>query len=145
MKPKIRKPAYESFSQSWLIESWLDRPEFSCRKMFGGLAIYWEGRHVLFFAENPGDREWAQKKLKFDFDLWNGILLPTSREHHQSLQKQFPSLIAHPILGKWLYLKLDEPDYEVCASRLIKLIRQGDPRFGIEPGKKSLKKSKASK
>jgi hypothetical protein len=128
-----KPPAHESFSQSWLIENWINRDEFSCRKMFGGLAVYWNGRHVCFFAESADDL------------VWNGILFPTFRDHHAALIEKFPSLTPHSILGKWLYLKLNDPEYEKTAQSMIRLIQMGDLRIGIEPGIKRRKTKKTKK
>jgi hypothetical protein len=49
------------------------------RHMFGGLALYFKGRMVAVLMENPDDPD------------WNGVLLPTSREHHASLQSALTS------------------------------------------------------
>jgi hypothetical protein len=107
---------------------------FALKPMFGCLAIYFRGYNVAVLAANPGERIYRNKK--FQFDLWDGLLIPTSREHHASLKKNFSELIEHPILGKWLYLPQQSEGFEEVIMRIVNLIRRNDPRIGILPGTK---------
>ena len=90
----------KDFALSWILEPLEDLDTYLTKRMFGGLAAYLDGKMIALLAESPGDREW--KGQTFDFEIWDGLLIPTSREHHESLQKEFPYLLNHPVLGKWL-------------------------------------------
>src|SRR5690606_16579180 len=103
---------------------------FFTKRMFGGLAVYYEHRMVALLMESPGERSYRGKKYKFD--LWNGILWPTFREHQPSLLSEFP-VISHPVLGKWVYLPGSHPEFESTAMKIIEQIRKQDLRLGIEP------------
>jgi hypothetical protein len=96
--------------------------------MFGCLAAYVHGRLMAVAA----DREAP----------WNGLLVPTSKEHHASLIKDFPALSPHPVLGKWLFLRSDHEDFEEIASIVIEVMAEGDPRLGVEPKEKKKGKKK---
>jgi len=111
---KIKK----AHALQWLFESLEDQPTFLQKKMFGCEAAYLRGRLVLVLADGK--------------EPWNGLLICTSREHHASLQKQFPSLKEHKILGKWLYLSQRDSDFENAASNIAILARSGDARIGVE-------------
>jgi len=128
----------------WVCEDLVDLPSYMTKRMFGGLAIYVHHKMVLVLVESPGDREYRDQK--FDFDLWNGLLIPTNREFHQSIQGHFPALKPHPILGKWLYLNLSIESFESDAIEIAKRIGLNDNRFGIIPGVRSkTKKAKRTK
>ena len=107
--------------------------------MFGCLAAYVYGRMVMALAEDPGERSYRGKT--YPYDIWNGILLPTDRDCHASLMKQFKPLVPHPVLGKWLYLPASYENFETVIREIAECIAANDPRLGIEPkirlGKKS--------
>ncbi len=126
------------FSLVWAFAPFEEDPSFWARNMFGGFAAYCHGKMVMLLAENPGDREW--KNLKFSYDIWNGILFPTSREFHDKILKDYPSLKSHPILRKWLYLPMSDKNFESIAESISEQIAGNDPRFGIFPKEKSRKK-----
>jgi len=95
------------------------------RPMFGCLAIYVEDRIVLILREksnSPAD---------------NGVWLATSRQHHESLRREFPNLRSIQVLGKpitgWQVLPADAPDFEPAALRACELVAAGDPRIGKVP------------
>jgi len=136
MKPKI-------FSLIWIFECLEDQDSFFTKKMFGGLAVYFNGRMVMLLCESPGDTEW--RGATYPFEIWNGLLLPTEREFHQSLQKDFPNLVNHPVLPKWLYLPMSDPNFEETALQVANQIEKKDERFGILPKEKSKPKKKQSK
>ena len=129
----------KSFGSEWVFEDWLEEPSFFSKRMFGGLAGYLNGKMNLLLFESEGDREWQGKN--YDFDLWNGILVCTSREFHSSLQAEFPSLVSHPVLGKWLFLKAADSNFENTAMGLSALVLQDDPRMGIWPRSKKKRSS----
>jgi hypothetical protein len=103
----------------WIFEDLEKDPQFSQRKMFGADVASLEGRQVL--ALTAGD------------EPWNGLLICTSREHHDSLTREFSELQPHVVLKKWLYISQSDPDFEGVALRIRDLARSRDPRIGIEP------------
>ncbi len=128
------------FGLIWAFSEFEEHPSFWSRGMFGCLAAYCHNRMVMLLAENPGDSQW--KGQNYDFDIWNGILLPTEREHHNSLKKSFPNLVPHPVLPKWLYLPMNAEDFEDTAEKIAKRILRNDPLLGIYPKVKPEKKNK---
>jgi hypothetical protein len=129
----------KSFGFEWVFDEWRDELSFYSKRMFGGLAGCLNGKMNLLLVESEGERKWQGKD--YDFDLWNGLLICTSREFHSSLQAEFPSLISHPVLGKWLFLKANEADFENTALGLSELVLKNDPRMGIWPSSKNKKPS----
>lgn len=125
----IKKDPFLEFSQSQLFEGFLDQPTFQYKRMFGGLACYYNGLLVAVLMEEPGSH-------------WNGLLVPTDRSHHDTLKSEIPGLINHPVLGKWLYAPLNDEEYENSSDLVLRLIRKGDPRVGIVPGLKKKKKGR---
>ncbi len=136
-----RKPP-KLFKFQWVFEAFDDDPTFSQKHMFGCLAAYVRGRLVMVLSEDPGERRYRSKQ--YAYDIWHGILIPTEKVFHESLMKEFPSLIPHPVLGKWLYLPAGDEHFETLATELAKGIAKGDPRFGVEPEMRSLKPNKTA-
>lgn len=128
------------FENRWIYEFFEDRPEAIIKSMFGGLALYYQGQLKLMLSEGTGDYSYRGKK--FDFEIWNGILIATDRPYHESLQKQFPFLVSHPVLPKWLYFPFTFEGWEEKAELIIRLVRSGDPRIGVWPQEKSAKNTK---
>jgi len=112
---------------------------FLRKHMFGGLGYYVNGQIVLAVFENTGQKTY--KKQTFDFEIWNGCLFPTEREHHEKIKKIFPFLITHPVLTKWLYLPANTEDFDASVEEILKKIRMGSKLFGVtpKPKKKRLK------
>lgn len=71
---------------------------------------------------------------------WRGLLLCTERTYHESLLQEFPDLIPHPELGKWLYLAESKDTFEYLAQQLVALAGRRDPRIGILPKEKKRKR-----
>ena len=115
----------------WLLEPLEGEQDYIQKPMFGCLAAYLHGRLMAVIA----DRE----------PPFNGLLVPTSREFHESIIDEFPALISHPILGKWLYIPIDHDDFEQTATELVELMLSNDPRLGVEPKEKGKKKRKKIK
>ncbi len=128
------------FELEFLFESLSEDTSFMTKRMFGCLAAYYAGKMVALLAENPGDREYRGES--YDFDIWNGVLLPTEREHHPSLQQEFSDLKTHPVLGKWLYLPISSPNFETDSSKIFDAIQNQDERFGIWPKTKIRRKAR---
>lgn len=119
-------------------------PEGFFRKaMFGGKAYYVDGLLVLVLFAKVGDKSYRGRS--YPFEIWNGCLFPTDREHHKEIQKLFPQLVAHPVLGKWLYLHQDQEDFETVIVEISKLLRRRSALFGIVPQPKRKKVSKKAK
>ncbi len=128
----IKKDPFLEFSQSQLFEGFLDQPTFQYKRMFGGLACYYNGLLVAVLMEEPGSH-------------WNGFLVPTDHPYHESLKKDISGLINHPVLRKWLYAPLNDESYEASIDLVLRLIRKGDPRIGIVPGLKKKKRKEYGK
>lgn len=112
----------------WLAEPLVNEPTFVLKSWFGGRTIMLHGKHHLF--------------LTCQGEPWQGVLACTYREHHPSLHAEFPALLQHPVLGKWLYLPESCDTFERDAKRLVQLVKANDPRLGILP---SPKKKRAAK
>ena len=112
---RVRKPhRYE-----WLWEPLAPDATFMLRAMFGTRAAYIDGKLVLCFSAGK--------------EPWRGVLVATERAHHASLMAEFPSLVPHEVLPKWLYLAESRDDFERSAERLVALARRRDPRIGVAP------------
>lgn len=116
----------------WLWEPLETDRGFFLRAMFGAKAVYLDGRIMFCFC--AGGEE-----------PWNGVLVCTDRPHHAALVQEFPELVPHKILPKWLYLSEERPAFDRLAQRLVALARQRDPRIGVEPKprKKKAKNARA--
>ncbi len=112
----------------WIAEPLCDDPSYLDKAMFGGRAVHYGGRFVLYLT-------WKEEP-------WRGVLVPTEREHQPSLIAEFPALTPHPVLSKWLYLPEAAASFESDAQRLVRLIRTLDPRIGVLPGTKAKKPAK---
>ncbi|MCB0393038.1 MAG: hypothetical protein KDD25_00685 [Bdellovibrionales bacterium] len=136
-KTKVkRKPIpKKKFGFEWIFDDWEDDETFLKRRMFGGLAGYLNGKMMFVIVEGKGERTW--KKKKYNFDLWYGVLVCTSREYHESLLELAPNLVSHPVLGKWLFLKGEDKAFESTISTLSELGSHNDERIGIWPKARS--------
>lgn len=133
MKPKAEqafraRKAKPEHPLQWLADPLLDEPTFVLKSWFGGRTIMLHGKHQLFLTTQG--------------EPWQGVLVCTAREHHEGLRAEFPALVSHPVLGKWLYLSEAMDEFEPIARRLVQRVRSNDPRFGILP---SPKKKRAKK
>lgn len=126
------------FSYEVFCEPLQGSESYFTKSMFGGLAIYYNELMVLMLAEDHGNNEY--RGVKYEFDIWNGLLVPTDRPHHSHLKSKMPELINHPVLAKWLYLPANHPKFEECAGVLIEWIKSADPKIGIVPGQSRRKK-----
>ncbi len=112
----------------WIVESLEDRPSFTQKQMMGCQLIGLDGKQQLVLA----DRE----------PPFNGLLICTSVEHHESLRSEFPALRPHPVLKKWVYLEPQSEDFEQTALAITEKVLKGDPRIGVisKPRKRASKK-----
>src|ERR1700751_1879875 len=118
--PKQRKPIPHSF----VLDAISTLSPYT-RPMFGCFAIYVKDKIVLILRDKP--------KNAAD----NGVWLPTTQEHHQSLRREFPNMRSIQLLGKavtgWQVLPGDAPDFESAALHACELILARDPRIGKVP------------
>jgi len=95
------------------------------RAMFGSLAVY-VGDQIVFLLR---DRRANQ--------VDNGVWLATTRKHHASLRREFPSMRSIRLLGKnttgWQVLPVHADHFEEEALRAAELVVAGDPRIGKIP------------
>ncbi|HEX3378128.1 MAG TPA: hypothetical protein VHS29_14755 [Candidatus Acidoferrales bacterium] len=108
------------------------------RPMFGCLAVYVENK-IIFILQD-----------KTDYKADNGVWLATTKEHHESLRDEFPSMRSIKSLGGgvtgWQVLPLEEEDFEETVLRACELVLARDPRIGKIPGaKKSARTEKKRK
>ena len=96
------------------------------RPLFGCLAVYVQDKIMLALRDKRTSTE------------DNGVWLATTREHHESLRRDFPSMRSIKVLGKevtgWQVLPAQAPDFEEAALRACELILAEDPRIGKVPG-----------
>lgn len=110
---------------AWLWEPLEGDATFVLRAMFGAKAAYLDGKLMLCFCAGE--------------EPWRGILVCTDQARQPALCPEFPELVPHPILPKWLYLPETADRFEVVAVRLVRLVRQRDPRIGVIPRPKKKK------
>ena len=124
--PKQRKPIPHAF----VLDAISALSPYT-RPMFGCLAIYVKDKIVLILRDKPTNT------------ADNGVWLATTREHHQSLRREFPNMRSIQVLGKsvtgWQVLPVDAPDFESAALRACELVLAGDPRIGKIPGARTAK------
>ena len=117
---KTRRPVPYSF----VLDAMSQFP-VETRSMFGCLAVYVGDKIVLMLREK-------QKQVED-----NGVWLATTKEHHQSLHREFPYMRSIQLLRKdvtgWQVLPADAPDFESAALRACELILARDPRIGKVP------------
>ncbi len=131
----MREPLDKSFGKirpvhphQWLWERLEAEPSFVLRSMFGAKALYLDGKIMLGFIARE--------------EPWRGVLVATDRTRHAALRENFPELVPHPILPKWLYLSESIDRFERTATALVVLVQHRDPRIGVVP-KPRKKKRKA--
>ncbi len=110
----------------WVVESIMEEPSYIDKAMFGCRAIYLHGRLVLLLTSGA--------------EPWNGLLIPTDHQFHESIKQDFINVVQHPVLKKWLYLPEASEDFESAASDIVEAIRLNDHRFGVEPKERKPKK-----
>lgn len=111
----------------WLVEPLTEMRGYFDRPMFGCLACYIHGRLALVLAAKE--------------EPWNGLLVPTEKELHGSIMKDFNGIVQHPVLKKWLYLSQSFEDFETTGAEIVEAVRLNDVRFGVEPKVKNSKKN----
>lgn len=113
--PKVRAKVVHPYA--WLWEPLELEASFVLRAMFGAKAVYLDGRLVLCFMAKA--------------EPWRGVLVCTDKSHHDSLTHEFPVLVSHSILPKWLYLPEAADSFERDSERIVQLVRKRDERIGV--------------
>ena len=105
--------------------------EPTVKPMFGCHAVYVKEKIVLIL----------RRKESYPED--NGVWLATTREHHESLRKNFRSMRTIGVFGGeesgWQNLPADSEHFEEEVMKACNLILRGDPRIGKTP-KRRVKK-----
>ena len=112
-----------TFDQEWIIEEFDGHPTFFTKRMFGGLAVYLFERQMLLLVQPTKSGRWS----------WHGVLICTDHQHHASIQAEFPALMPHAVLRKWLFIDSAHEDFESTMEAVAKCVASNDPRFGILP------------
>ncbi len=125
MRDSDKFSARTTHPYAWLWEPLEGEASFVLRSMFGGKAVYVEGRcqFICFAKQEP----------------WRGVLVCTDHQNQASLIAEFPSLAPHPVVPKWLYLPEAADDFESAAQRLVRLVGRRDARLGVESSPKKRK------
>lgn len=99
------------------------------KAMFGCHSIYINEKIVLSLRD------------KNDED--SGVWIGTSKEHHASLKKDFPTMRSIKLFGPgtsgWQLLPKDADDFETSVNHVCELILKGDKRIGKIPKPKRKK------
>jgi hypothetical protein len=126
---KKTRPA-KSIPFDFVLEK-IDRIRPVAKPMFGCFAVYSNDKILLILRKKEGG------------DPDNGVWVATTREHHQSLKREFKSLRSIKIFGEkdssWQNLPEDSDDFEESVSKVCDLILKGDPRIGKIPKPKNRK------
>lgn len=113
----------------WVVDSIMEEPSYLDRAWFGCRAIYLHGRLMLVLCSGG--------------EPWNGLLIATDHEFHDSIRQEFEKVVQHPVLKKWLYLPENSEDFETVSSEIVEAVRLGDQRFGVEPKERKRKNLKS--
>jgi hypothetical protein len=105
-----------------------EEPSYFLKRMFGCQMICLHHKMCLGLTDREGK---TYRGKKYKLDPWYGVMVVTNKEHHKALQKQFPWLVPHPILGKWLFLSGKDTKFEERATLLVEAILINNPFIGI--------------
>lgn len=131
-----RAPTKKPIPFEFVIEE-LQKLQPTMRPMFGCQSLYVGEKIILILREKDTNTH------------DNGIWVATTKEHHESLRKDFPQLRNITIFGDgptdWQVLPSEEGDFESDALRLCAFILRRDPRIGKIPNSKKKKKAAPAK
>lgn len=113
------------------------------KRMFGGFAYYVEEKLILVMFESEGNT--VYRGQRYPFEIWNGCMFPVEKEMQNQVLQQFPVLVSHPVLAKWLYIPLETEDFEFHVQSILREIRRRNPLFGTVPKAKGKALSSKSK
>jgi len=120
------------FDNEWILDAFAGRPTFFTKRMFGGLAAYVHERQMLVLVQPTKTGRWK----------WHGVLVCTGQEHHASIRAEFPALIPHTVLRKWLYIDSAHEDFESTMEAVARRMAKDDRRFGIVPAMSKRRKKR---
>ncbi len=103
----------------YLMDELAEHPGYLQRAMFGCVGCYYQGKIVAVLADKEPP--------------WRGFIVPVERDQHAAIIAEFPQLVPHPVLPKWLLLDDEHDDFEDAAECIVNYIREEDPRFGVIP------------
>src|SRR5580698_7714207 len=98
----IKLEEMKTFEHEWILEAFSGQRTFFTKPMFGGLAVYVFERQMLVLVEPTKSGRWK----------WHGVLICTDHKHHASLQAEFPALLPHEVLRKWLFIDSTHQEFE---------------------------------
>lgn len=104
---------------------------FNRRAMFGGFA-YYDGPFLKLVLFEGGSEK------------WDGCMFPAEKEHHEKLLSQFPFLVNHSVLPKWLYLSLNDENFEEHAKKVVRELSRPGTLWGTIPDRKKKADQKAT-
>ena len=113
----------KKYQHEWILDAFAEHPSFFTKSMFGGLAVYVFERLMLLLVEPTKSGRWK----------WHGVSICTDREQHAAIRAEFPALMPHGVLQKWLYIASTHEDFESTMEAVAKRIASNDSRFGIVP------------
>ncbi len=113
----------KTFKHQWIFDSFAEHPTFFTKSMFGGLAAYLFERQMLVLVEPTKSGRWN----------WHGALVCTDHKYHASIQAEFPALVPHEFLKKWLFIDSTRDAFEPTMEAVARRIAENDQRFGILP------------
>src|SRR5580658_520296 len=111
----------KTFEHEWVFEGFAEHRTFFTKSMFGGLAAYLFERQMLLLVEPTKSGRWN----------WHGVLVCTDYQQHASIQAEFPALIPHEVVRKWLFISSSHEDFESTMAAVAKYVAGNDPRFGV--------------
>jgi hypothetical protein len=129
--PKSERKVKPKNSLLWIFEALEDDPRFLLTRFFNMHAAYLDGKLYLAVADGK--------------EPWNGLMICVARKHHAAILSDYPQLVSHKVLGKWLYLSRSHPEFEGIATELAMLARGRDPRLGVEPQSRKSRSRRDSK
>ena|SRR6266540_7087142 len=109
------------FEHEWIFEPLAGHRTFFTKRMFGGLAAYVFERQMLVLVEPTKTGRWK----------WHGVLVCTDHPHHTSIRAEFPALVPHRVLRKWLFIDSTHDDFESTMERVAACVARNDARFGV--------------
>lgn len=111
------------FDNEWILEAFDGHRTYFTKRMFGGLAAYLFERQMLVLVEPTRTGRWT----------WHGVLICTDYPHHTSIRTEFPALVPHDVLRKWLFIATTHADFEATMEAVARRMTSNDSRFGIAP------------
>lgn len=105
-----------------------EEDSYFVKRMFGCQMICLHHKMCLGLTDSRGK---TYRGKKYKVDPWYGVMVVTDKSSHPNLLKQFPWLIPHPVLGKWLFLPGTDMDFEERATELVEAAIINNRYIGI--------------